>query len=29
MLSDTYQEEFDTLLKKGYRLKHVSGYRAD
>src|SRR5262249_19986168 len=26
MLSDTYQEEFDALLKEGYRLKHVSGY---
>jgi DNA-binding transcriptional regulator of glucitol operon len=26
MLSNDYQEEFDTLLKQGYRLKHVSGY---
>ena len=27
MLSDAYQEEFDNLSKKGYRLKHVSGYQ--
>ena len=26
MLSDAFQEEFDTLGKEGYRLKHVSGY---
>lgn len=26
MLSDAYQEEFDKLVKDGYRLKHVSGY---
>jgi Polyglycine hydrolase-like, structural repeat len=26
MLSDVYQEEFDKLLKEGYRLRDVSGY---
>ena len=26
MLSNAYQEEFDALLKQGYRLRHVSGY---
>jgi hypothetical protein len=28
MLSDTYQEEFDRLVKDGYRLKQVSGYHS-
>jgi len=26
MLSDAFQEEFDTLVKDGYRLRHISGY---
>ncbi|HEY5802025.1 MAG TPA: hypothetical protein VIT92_17510 [Burkholderiaceae bacterium] len=26
MVSDVYQEEFDALVKDGYRLKNVSGY---
>jgi hypothetical protein len=29
MLSDNYQEEFDRLLKAGFRLRDVSGYQAD
>jgi polyglycine hydrolase-like protein len=26
LLSDSYQEEFDRLVREGYRLRHVSGY---